>query len=143
MFIDYLSEFVPQNQSESDVNSLLNALLHVKSQVSALQSGTSECGGENSGICYMLSELALPVELYHWTHIRDFNTIAELWPKYSGNGRYPVPSPNRNIDPETMYNITKNCWIGEYGALRIELLDWCIEYCKQWVGNSQGEGVKV
>lgn len=143
MFIDYFSDFDKLQHDEQSVSSLLAALLYIKDQVPALQAGTSEYCRECCGICFHLSEVTLPHELFRVSNRDLFDKIASMWPKYSGDSDYPVPSPNGNIHPVVIYTITKNCWIGEYGALRIELLDWCIEYCKQWVGNSQGEEVKV
>lgn len=48
------------------------------------------------------------------------------WSKYSGDIDYPVPSTISNLDPAQMYSEFDNIWVGEYGALRYELLDFLI-----------------
>jgi hypothetical protein len=48
------------------------------------------------------------------------------WSKFSGDNVYPVPAPN-NIDPNSSYWKIENKWEGEYGELRKEFLQWCIE----------------
>lgn len=56
--------------------------------------------------------------------------LAETWPKYSGNPKYPVPRPGSNSSYEamTVYEQTfDNKWTGEYGKLRMELLDYLIQ----------------
>lgn len=142
MFIDYFSDFDVLHYDEQNVSSLLAALLHVKSNVPALQAGTTKYGGTYHGICFQLSTAALPKDLHRVVNQETFGEIAKLWPKYSGDSDYPVPNPNGDFHPLVIYTITKNCWIGEYGALRVELLDWCIEYCKQQlIYLKQGEVV--
>lgn len=54
--------------------------------------------------------------------------LAELfrsWPKFSGNVAYPVPGVDRMTPSEAFFYI-RDVWVGEYGALRSELLDHCI-----------------
>jgi len=51
----------------------------------------------------------------------------ECWDKFSGNWLYPVPSPDKEITPEDYY-IEHNKWTGEYGKLRMELLDHLIDW---------------
>lgn len=56
------------------------------------------------------------------------------WPKYSGDFSYPVPVPSDlpnsdigiNVTPGMAYNYAGNYWAGEYGQLRMELLDFLI-----------------
>lgn len=56
--------------------------------------------------------------------------LFERWPKYSGNPRYPVPSVTAGFSAENQFNTTclgsDSFWEGEYGALRKELLQFCI-----------------
>lgn len=54
------------------------------------------------------------------------------WPKFSGNADYPVPSPEHGLSNEGAY-LFLNLWDGEYGKLRLELLDFCIEYAERRV----------
>lgn len=52
------------------------------------------------------------------------------WPKYSGNPHCPVPSVISSFSEVDQFNATclgsNNFWVGEYGALRWELLQFCI-----------------
>lgn len=119
------------------VSRLLDALLHVKSTVPMLQSGTTDL--HPHGICFQISGKVLPRGLYQKSNLALFGAIATLWPKYSGNHMHPVPSTLDGCSPVDLYYNVENCWVGEYGALRIELLDWCIEYCKQLLVTNQSE----
>lgn len=47
------------------------------------------------------------------------------WPKFSGNVVYPVPGVDR-MTPSAAWARIHDVWVGEYGALRRELLDHCI-----------------
>lgn len=47
------------------------------------------------------------------------------WSKFSGNVAYPVPGVDR-MGPSKAFFYINNVWVGEYGALRRELLDHCI-----------------
>ena len=51
------------------------------------------------------------------------------WPKFSGDVNFPINDPN---GIETAYNVYDQLpkWIGEYGALRFELLDHVIDCLK-------------
>lgn len=81
------------------------------------------------GICYNLTML---VPLLGW-EVREL--VVELfkgWPKHSGNPKYPVPSTYVEGAPPaigaamSMYYDTTDLWVGEYGELRKELLDYTI-----------------
>lgn len=48
------------------------------------------------------------------------------WPNYSGERDYPVPSPRSDESPRQAYHQVGDLWAGEYGALRMALLDFCI-----------------
>ena len=52
------------------------------------------------------------------------------WPHYSGNPIYPVPSPavSSGLDEEELFYKGGNMWVGDYGKLRLNLLDYLIEY---------------
>lgn len=63
-----------------------------------------------------------------------FRHVSKSWEYFSGDENYPVPSttleiPNK-LTPETMYFKTANKWVGEYGALRMDLLRHCIADCQ-------------
>lgn len=57
----------------------------------------------------------------------------EDWPHYSGYKKFPVPDPERKHhaerehDAEAIYWNSPNRYIGEYGMLRLDLLDWLIK----------------
>lgn len=67
-------------------------------------------------------------------HIQDdqqqyvFNGLCKEWPKYSGDKEYPVPSVDPDDTPRDAYNASGDeVYEGEYGALRLELVDYCID----------------
>lgn len=54
---------------------------------------------------------------------------AHYWPLHSGNPMYPVPSPYPGMDAVEVFMKPMEgvgFYSGEYGALRLELLDWLI-----------------
>lgn len=57
---------------------------------------------------------------------RDLGDLCRKWPKAVNVDGYPVPCPGYT-DPAEGYHATEDKWAGEYGALRIELLDWLIQ----------------
>lgn len=68
-----------------------------------------------------------------------YTVITELskkWPKFSGISSYPVPVPDslkpqyakQTIPCEAIYDdLSEHKWLGEYGELRRELLQFLIE----------------
>ena len=54
--------------------------------------------------------------------------LAEEWPEFSGNARYPVPHPT--MRPNEAFDLVpvEDMWSPEsaYGAARLDLLDWLI-----------------
>jgi hypothetical protein len=64
----------------------------------------------------------------------NMTIVATHWSKFSGCDLYPVPNPNSgrsvNItdDAAELYWRTHNKWKGDYGVLRMELLDYLIDY---------------
>lgn len=56
--------------------------------------------------------------------------IFQQWPKYSGCWNYPVPSVVSYWSPRDMFGETFDMWEGEYGKLRMELLDFSIDSLK-------------
>lgn len=68
------------------------------------------------------------------------NLLYREWPDYSDNSWYPIPMPESerwrydiyeddgggDCEAEWMYDNTENMWEGEYGALRMECLEYVI-----------------
>ncbi len=57
------------------------------------------------------------------------------WPKFSGDVDYPIKDPT---EIETAYNVYTKLpkWIGDYGALRFELLDHIIDFLKKEIESA-------
>ena len=57
------------------------------------------------------------------------------WPKFSGDADYPINDP---FGIETAYNVYNQLpkWIGEYGALRFELLNHIIDCLKREIESA-------
>jgi len=53
-------------------------------------------------------------------------TLGMMWPKYSGNLCYFIPSSGDGDSPSDTYKSTSNKWVGEYGDLRMEFINWAI-----------------
>ena len=75
------------------------------------------------GICENMKQGRFPT-----SHSRKelITHYSRSWEKYSGNVIYPVPSPFGG-GPATAYNSCADLWVGEYGALRYELLNHLIK----------------
>ena len=56
----------------------------------------------------------------------DLGDLCRKWPKATDADGFPVPCPGYT-DPAEGYFATGDKWAGEYGALRMELLDWLIQ----------------
>ena len=56
----------------------------------------------------------------------DLRDLCRKWPKAVNFDRYPVPCPGYT-NPAEGYHATEDKWAGEYGLLRMELLDWLIQ----------------
>ena len=62
----------------------------------------------------------------------DLRYLMSLWPKFSGKDFYPVPSTTGGVDAHDAFHSCMECWNKntEYGQLRWELLEFCIERLK-------------
>lgn len=56
--------------------------------------------------------------------LAEFSELAKGWPKYSGDRTYPIPGGEGAY---VAHMQARTLWTGEQRALRLELLDWCIE----------------
>ncbi len=59
----------------------------------------------------------------------ELRHLMSLWPKFSGRTFHPVPSTDPDRDSRDMYMDCDDCWNKdtEYGQLRWELLEFCIQ----------------
>ena len=62
------------------------------------------------------------------TAIWRFRQLYMNWPKFSGDNQYPVPGGL--VGSQEAYTCASHCigehWIGEYGKLRMEMIDFVI-----------------
>lgn len=101
---------------------LLEALKEVQRRAIMHREGVHTKGAFScaSGICYHLRRVS--AGLYDSATIRP---MFKQWPGYSGDPVYPVPSPGRGSAMRA-YETTRDVWVGEYGADRMELLAFLI-----------------
>ena len=59
------------------------------------------------------------------------------WPKFSGDANYPIKDPYNRVSAPRVYDQLPK-WIGEYGALRFELLDHVIDFLKKEIKSATG-----
>ena len=93
---------------------LLEQLQHIRSD--------GECNS-NCGICLQLQ--LSPIDSGTLIH------LISLWPKYSGNSDYPIPSTKKGLTPRGCYMFhyrKHSMWTNRnaYSKLRYELLDFLI-----------------
>ena len=92
------------------------------------------------GICDLISDMLdyceVPYELINLTTDRLADIFID-YPKYSGNKWYPISVPSTVTFTENykgerarwaFHNLPR--WSGEYGKLRMEALDWLIDYLR-------------
>ena len=80
-----------------------------------------------NGICYStLYDGAGSFTIELASASRDLEYLCRKWPKATSCDRYPVPCPGYT-NSAAGYHATEDKWAGEYGLLRMELLDWLIQ----------------
>ena len=57
------------------------------------------------------------------------------WPKFSGDMDFPIKDPYNEISAHKAYSYLPK-WVGEYGALRFELLDHVIDFLKKEIESA-------
>lgn len=57
------------------------------------------------------------------------------WPKFSGDANYPINDPYAIVSAYRAYDCLPK-WVGEYGALRFELLDHIIDFLKKEIKSA-------
>lgn len=64
---------------------------------------------------------------------REYMCRVEEWHHFSGDDDFPVPDPHSAsaIAAAAKFTTTEEMWVGEYGKLRLELLDWLINRVEQ------------
>lgn len=90
------------------------------------------------GICDSFREITSKmVEPMHGgvlnNQFRDYMCRVEEWHHFSGDDDYPVPDPHstESAAAKAKFDTSKEMWVGEYGKLRLELLDWLIGRVEQ------------
>lgn len=109
----------------------LKSLIELKSYIPALKSYnevTIESGDVTYlwGICSNTSIISNQCELIDDAQHQLLGELVKTWDKYSECHIFPVPSTNSLLSNSEIYHKTLNKWTGEYGQLRIELLDHMI-----------------
>ena len=113
-----------------DVDRLLTALMDLKVRV--------EHDATRDSICLAISKHLTS----YWAAGRlvsprrmILSAIFEMWPLYSGDIKYPVPSPNnaRDAGDEWLAAIdSDSMWTGKYGEDRRNLLDFLIAKLQEY-----------
>lgn len=108
---------------------LLEALIQTRDATSETRIGLTGIMKASRGICSCVS---------FFLGNKDHNEIWELlnegiraWPRYSGWHSYPVEDKYNPNSPDIQFvdaSMARSMWIGRYGKLRKELLDFLINY---------------
>ena len=119
----------------TQAQAMLSALLGIKKQVPDRTEGL--CSNIDAELLNMQREAQEQaeeelLEATFWDSYKLLNLAFMSWPKFSGIGAYPIPSTKRDLEPSTAYAFLEK-WSrrSQYGKLRWELLDHCIEYFQQ------------
>lgn len=97
---------------------------------------------KNTGICDNVRFKTF--EIYHNYTLdeelgAELDRLMALWPKFSGSVVFPVVHPTEP-SPVKAYDLAKVCgelWSGEYGELRKELLQFCIDTLTKELENEE------
>jgi len=108
--------------SKSFLQDVLNTLDHM---LVWYELGCPEDDGfhENQGIYENLSKIT---DIYGLDGCDVVGAYISGWYKFSGDATFPVPSPDDYELPYRAYGYLA-LWEGEYGALRVELLEFLIK----------------
>ena len=85
------------------------------------------------GICSNLSDKVEESERYDSWQILE--QAFYTWPKFSGDVKFPINDPYNEFTAHKAYGYLPK-WVGEYGALRFELLDHIIDCLKKDNNNA-------
>ena len=92
---------------------------------------------EGYGICTNLSNKVNSQveesERYEAEHI--LKQAFYKWPKFSGDVQFPINDPYNEVSAHRAYGYLPK-WVGEYGALRFELLDHIINFLKKEIESA-------
>lgn len=114
---------------------LLVALLNIRNWlVFGLEKDGFRPGG---GICYLLGQNPPPAHARHYCWGRLYNLFRK-WPAFSGEEDYPVPSDIADQHPSVAFEDNSrggSLWLGAYGALRMQLLEWMISELEEKVNG--------
>ena len=94
---------------------------------------------EEYGICTNLSE-EVNSQIGESEYYDSWEILKEAfykWPKFSGDVNFPINDPYNKVSAHRAYDDLPK-WIGEYGALRFELLDHVIDYLKKEIESATG-----
>jgi hypothetical protein len=93
---------------------------------------------EDVGICSNLSD-KVNSQIEESEERYESHQILEqafcTWPKFSGDANFPINDPYNRDPAYRAYNYLPK-WIGEYGALRFELLDHIIDCLKREIESA-------
>ena len=94
----------------------------------ALGNGETQPDCEVVGLCRELTKL-FGIDIWE---IVDFS----LYPNFSGDSAYPIPSFRPDMTPEEIYDLCHNLWEGEYGNERRRFCLW-VAYKLEELDNEQ------
>lgn len=78
----------------------------------------------NVGLCCNIDK-----EIHTSQHI-GLHDFFHTWKHFSGHYSYPVPCPNNRLSPGKAYQVLEK-YSGQYGALRLDLLEHIIVECER------------
>lgn len=98
-----------------------------------------------AAICTNIHEKLNKLPQYQRDISRELDDILRSlfteWPKYSGYPRHPVPSVTPDLTAPEQFNRVAlswaSFWEGEYGELRKELLQFCIDTLTKELKNEE------
>ena len=89
------------------------------------------------GICMNLSNKvnSQVEESEHYDSWQILKQAFYTWPKFSGDVQFPINDPYNEVSAYRAYDQLPK-WVGEYGALRFELLDHVIDFLKREIESA-------
>ena len=89
------------------------------------------------GICANLGDKvdSQVEESEHYDSWQILKQAFYTWPKFSGDADFPINDPYNRDPARRAYDYSPK-WIGEYGALRFELLDHVINFLKKEIESA-------
>jgi hypothetical protein len=131
-------------------NILLDALIDIQRREDAgtLDKRSGMCWAVAAYTCQMVEEERCMTRAEQYQVLEHMRDLFPLWPSFSGDTSFPVPSCASDVEPEDVYyhyGERYALWDRDtaYGRLRWELVDWMAMTLRKDIAALEQAGVSI